>query len=115
MDRKKCAWYGYVALSVVAVGLLLRYWSSDPYADQSVLFEAIFPVVLILFMLHFWYFRREFDELRHGWVQHRPWLRYFVHTNQQMVASPHWIMRSALWFVLSVVLITLWMLFRPSH
>ncbi len=115
MDRKKIAWYGYVALAVIAAGLSLRYLASDPYADQSVVFEVIFPAVVLLLVFHVWYFRREFDELRHGWVQHRPWLRYFIHTNQQTVASPHWIMRSALWFVLSVVLIKLWIFFRPSH
>ncbi|MDP9351622.1 MAG: hypothetical protein M3P51_08805 [Chloroflexota bacterium] len=115
MDRKKIAWYSYLALAMVEAALLISFWSIDPYADQSVLFEVIFPVILILFIIHFWYFRREFDDLRHDWVQHRPWLRYFIHTNQQTVASPHWIMRSALWFVLLVMLITLWMFFRPSH
>ncbi len=115
MDRKKIAWYSYLALAMVEAALLISFWSIDPYADQSVLFAMVLLAILLLTPLHLWYFRREWDELRQGWVRHRPWLRYFISTNQQTVASPHWIMRSALWFVLSVVLITLWIFFRPSH
>jgi hypothetical protein len=93
-----------VALAGLFVGLSLR----DPYSDPPVALEVGWLALLLLFGLHLWYFRREWEQMRRGWVERRPWLRYVVRTEPQPFRRS--IVQALGGFALLLVLLTVWLL-----
>lgn len=111
MNRQRGVLYSYLALLVGLLGLLARFSLADPYSDLPIVIEFGQLVFLLLAGFHLWYFRREWEQMRLGWVQRRPWLRYFVRTQPQSFVSLRSIALSVAWFALALVLLTLWLLF----
>lgn len=111
MSRKRSAWYSYLALLVGLLGLLAGFLLADPYSNPPAALEPGPLMFLLLAGIHLWYFRREWEEMRLGWVQRRPWLRYFVRTQPQSFVSPRAIALSVGWFALAIVLLSVRLLF----
>jgi hypothetical protein len=112
MDRRAIAWYSYLALLVLLLGDLAAFWSRDPYSDPPVALEVGWLALLLLFGLHLWYFRREWEQMRRGWVERRPWLRYVVRTEPQPFRRS--MVQTLGGVALALVLLTVWLLFiRP--
>ena len=112
MDRKVIAWYSYVALLVLLLGVSAAFWSRDPYSDPPAALEVGWLALLLLFGLNLWYFRREWDQMRSAWVERRPWLRYVVRTEPQPFGCS--MVQTLGGFALALVLLTIWLIFiRP--
>ncbi len=110
MDRKRIALYSYLALLVGLVGVIIRFVLAEPYSDPPPMFEPGVLAFVILSGLHLWYFRCELAELRQGWVERRPWLRYFITTEPQSL-SLHTMALTVGWAILAFVLLTIWIIF----
>lgn len=72
MDRKSIAWYSHLSLSVITVGVIVSSLLSGPYSIQQAVLEFAVPTLLLLVLLHLWYFRCELAEIRQEWVERRP-------------------------------------------
>ena len=73
MDRSAAARYSLLALAVFMLGVLAAMiLSVESHADPPVALEFGPVVFLLLCGLHSWYFRRELEPIRRGWVGGRP-------------------------------------------
>ncbi len=109
MDRKVIAWYSYLALLVLLVGFLAASSSRDTYSDPPVALDVGLLALVLLGGLHQWYFRREWGQMRRVWVERRPWLRHVVRTEPQTFRRSLSLSLGS--FVLTFVLLTIWIMF----
>ena len=110
MDRSAAARYSFLALLVPMLGILVAMLRSvRSYADPPVALEFGPPAFLVASGLHFWYFRREWERVRRGWVESRPWLRYVIASEPQSFRDS--VVAALAFFVVGIVLLTLWVTF----
>ena len=101
--------FSRLTLLVAVAGLFVGFSLGDPHSDLPVALDAGMLALLLLVGLHLWYFRRELEQMRRGWVERRPWLRYVVQTEPQPFRRS--MVQALGWFVLTFVLLTIWIVF----